>query len=440
MHRHPLGHSHLLPVTVLAALIPLPVHGQTAATGSTARVSAEQQKPENFPRVEWADHPSLRLGRGTRVDFRARFQWDVRRSDALFGDNDDAETGALDVARRRVGIEGEILNVVDYQLEGELQSSESWRDAYANYKQFDVLQVQAGKFKLPFSLDENTSATNLDFVYRSRAAESLAPGRDVGVMLHGRLAGRRLRYEGGMFRHDGRNARIRDSERVYGGSTFGGRIVVLPFTRSKHLGRTLHIGVATTSGEVPEGFPALRARTAFDARYYRPDVFVSGNRTRVGIEAQWRPGPVSIKAEMIRLSQERLEQSVEDTALSPLVGRGWYVSGTWALTGERKASGLDNPRRPVLRGGPGAIELACRIESLRFASGSGGTDFSESPRADDILGNRDRAVTLGVNWYLNRWFKLQLNGIHETISDPSQGPLPQRPGFWSRVLRFQLTI
>jgi phosphate-selective porin len=116
------------------------------------------------------------------------------------------------------------------------------------------------------------------------------------------------------------------------------------------------------------------------------------------------------------------------------------VSGTWALTGERKASGLDNPRRPVLRGGPGAIELACRIESLRFASGSGGTDFSESPRADDILGNRDRAVTLGVNWYLNRWFKLQLNGIHETISDPSQGPLPQRPGFWSRVLRFQLTI
>jgi hypothetical protein len=49
-------------------------------------------------------------------------------------------------------------------------------------------------------------------------------------------------------------------------------------------------------------------------------------------------------------------------------------------------------------------------------------------------------VTLGVNWYANRWFKLQLNGIRETIRDPIQGPLPDKASFWSTVLRFQLTI
>ena len=27
-------------------------------------------------------------------------------------------------------------------------------------------EVRAGKFKMPFGLEENTSATNLDFVYR----------------------------------------------------------------------------------------------------------------------------------------------------------------------------------------------------------------------------------------------------------------------------------
>lgn len=421
-------------ITALSASLPAQSRTSAAATGT-------QDKPaETFPRFEWRDHPSLRIGPGTRIDFRARLQWDVRESEAPFGSEDDGDSGTVDLARRRLGIEGEILNVIDYQLERELQSSDPWRDVYANYKQFDAVQVQGGKFKLPFSLDENTSATNLDFVHRSRAAEFLAPGRDVGVMMHGRVAGRRLRYEGGLFRHDGRNARTTDIERVYAGRTFAARIRASPFRLSKGRWRELDVGAAVTSGDVPEGFPGLRGRTALDERFYRPDVFVRGARTRIGFEGQWRPGPFSLKAEIIRLTQERLAQSVEDTDLSPLVGKGWYVSGTWAVTGEQKASGLDNPIRPLLRGGPGAIEVAMRLESLRFESGSRGEDLSAGPRADEILGNGERALTFGVNWYPSRWFKLQLNGIRETITDPSQGPLPAAPSFWSTVLRFQLTI
>ena len=36
---------------------------------------------------------------------------------------------------------------------------------------------------------------------------------------------------------------------------------------------------------------------------------------------------------------------------------------------------------------------------------------SRSPRADVILGNRDRATTLGVNWYLNPFAKLMFNWV-----------------------------
>jgi hypothetical protein len=57
-----------------------------------------------------------------------------------------------------------------------------------------------------------------------------------------------------------------------------------------------------------------------------------------------------------------------------------------------------------------------------------------------ILGNSDRAGTIGVNWYLNRWSKVQFNLIRDSLRDPSQGPLSSRSGFWSRVLRLQLTI
>jgi phosphate-selective porin len=407
------------------------------ALGAAAVPVAAQTAPAPQPTFRWDDHPSIRFGKGTHLDFRARFQADLRRSDAPLTDEDTTD---FDIARRRLGVEGEIKNIVEFQVERELASGDAWRDVYANYKQFDAVQVQGGKFKIPFSLDENTSATNLDFIYRSRIAAFLAPGRDRGVMVHGRVAKRILRYELGLFDRDGRNARSRDTERVSGGQAIAGRIRVEPFRRSKTVMRELEAGVAFTGSDVEEGFPALRGRTVLDAAFFKPDYLVSGRRRRLGVEAQWRPGPFSLKSEYIRVSSERRGLSVEDTDLSPLISDGWYVSGTWAITGEKKASGLDTPRKPILRGGFGAVEVAARVERLAFKSDAAGEAPSTSPRADAILGNGDRVLTLGVSWYLNRWLKVQGNVIRESIDDPAQGPLPAQGTFWSRVLRLQLSI
>ena len=142
----------------------------------------------------------------------------------------------------------------------------------------------------------------------------------------------------------------------------------------------------------------------------------------------------------MRVTSERRGQSVEDTDLSPLVATGWYVSGTWAVTGENKADGLEAPRRPLHRGGPGAVELAFRVENLGCGSVADNDVPSMSPRADVVLGNSDRAITFGVNWYLNRWIKIQANLIQETLSDPATGPLPSQPSFRSTVLRFQFRL
>ena len=403
-----------------------------------AQPARAQQAPAPQPTFRWDDHPSIRFGRGTHIDFRARFSTDVRRSDAPLPDED---IGAFDIARRRVGVEGEIRNLFDFQIERELISgSDGWRDVFVNYKQFDYAQVIAGKFKVPFSLDENTSSTNLDFVHRSLAASFLAPGRDIGVQVHGRVAKRILRYELGVFEHDGRNARTNDPTRVSGGRTIAGRLRVEPFRNAKSAARELELGIAFTGSDVEEGFPGLRGRTVLDTAFFRPDYPVSGRRQRRGIEAQWRPGPFSVKSEWIRVSDERLALSVEDTALSPITSTGWYVSGTWAITGENKASGLVTPRRPLPGGGFGAVEVAARIERLEFRSDAAGQAPSTSPRADVILGNADRALTFGVNWYMNRWIKVQGNIIRESIDNPAQGPLPSHPTFWSRVIRLQLSI
>jgi phosphate-selective porin OprO and OprP len=420
------------------AMLMVSLSASAAAQQSQSTTSSQKPKPaDDTPKFRWQNHPSLDLGKGTRIDFRARLQGDLRQSDAP---SDNGDTPALDLARRRVGVAGEIANTVDFQVEAEIASDELWRDVYANYRQFDTIQVQVGKFKLPFGLEENTSSTNLDFAYRSMTSTRLAPGRDRGLMVQGRVLARVLRYEAGVFDHDGRNARANDPEKVIGGRTVAGRLTAQPFRNRKSPMADFQIGIAHTASEMPEGITGLRARTVFGSSFFSPDLWVKGRRRRLGVEARVRPGPASLKAEFIRVTTDRQGQSTEDADLSAVVASGWYVSGTYALTGEKKAAGLDVPRRPLFRGGIGAVELAARIEKLTFGTIDGGDEASKSPRADIVLGNANRATTFGVNWYLNRWIKIQGNMIQETITDPAEGPFPSRRSFWSRVLRFQFSL
>ena len=160
----------------------------------------EEKKPDDDVGVRWKGYPSLHLGKGTRVDFRARFQFDVQGADSPANDSDEPET---DFARRRVAFEGEIKGVVAFEIEHQLEGENPWRDVYANYQQFDFVQVQGGKFKLPFSLDENTGPTESGFrlslpggarpgaEQRSRAHGARTDPRPARALRVGRLRSRR---------------------------------------------------------------------------------------------------------------------------------------------------------------------------------------------------------------------------------------------------------
>ena len=400
---------------------------------------AKKAKPD-YPYFSLdGDHPAIHFGKGTHLDFRARFAADAKDSDAP--SDEPNETSAIDLGKARVGISGEIKNAVEFQVEAELTGDETWRDVYADFKYYTVVRVRGGKFKIPFSLDENTSAAKLDFMFRSLAATHLAPGRDEGVMVHGKLFDKMLGYEAGVFAHDGKNARTNNPDKVYGGQTTAARVVFEPLAHSKNAIGDLSIGAAFTQSDVPEGISGLRGQTVLDQTFFSSaNYIVNGPRKRVGVEFMFRPGPASIKAEWMRVDTERRGESVEDTDLSPIIGEGWYVSGTYALTGEKKTS-VDRPKKPLFPGfGYGAIELAARVEKLAFRSGASGEPPSKSPRADVIFGNADQATTFGVNWYVNRWFKIQANFIRETLDDPSLGPLPTKPSFMSKAIRFQFTL
>ena len=178
---------------------------------------------------------------------------------------------------------------MEYKFGDEL---DPWRDVYVNYSQFEQIQFQMGNVKTPFGLDENTSPANLDFAYRSLIASTIAPGRDIGYMVHGRLLDRILRYEFGKFEHDGRQARPKvGSPRVYGGETVAGRISAVPFRPKKSPADDLEIGVAWTSTEIPEGFSGIRGKTVSIRRSFRTTTSCSGAASASGSKHDGGPAP-----------------------------------------------------------------------------------------------------------------------------------------------------
>ena len=168
-------------------------------------------------------------------------------------------------------------------------------------------------------------------------------------------------------------------------------------------------------------------------------VWVQGRRVRFGTDVAWSPGPFSVKGEFIRVADERRGQGVGTDDPPPLISRGWYVAGTWAVTGEPKVDDI-SPRRPLFQAGAGAVELVGRYERLGFGSLPDGDTPSRSPRAANVLETSDRAWTFGVNWYLNRWARIQLNEVREWIEDPDRSPIVGRNVFWSRVCRLQFVL
>jgi len=386
-------------------------------------------------RFVWKKHPSLRFGDTFRMDFRFRSQMDWTEHDP----NVDETPKLFELGRLRVGIEGTALRFLEYEASYELAETDfHWKDLYGNFRKWRRFQVRAGRFRIPFSMDQLTGPTNLDFIERSRIADRLAPNRDAGVLLHGSiLAERSFKYQIGYFRHDGDNAADRFNVRT-GKRVIAGRLTGRPFP-SAPLFDSLTIGGAFTAGDVPEGLYGLRLRSVLASTLF-PHYFVNGRRLRTGAEASWMPGPFSLKAEFIAVREQRKGQGLAGDDLPDLIERGWYASGAWVVTGQKKALGLDNGKHvPILRGW-GALELAVRGEQIRFASDTHAGRPSRSTRAFNVLPQSDRVATFGVNWYMNQWAKFQVNFIREQIEDAFRAPIQGQGLYWTYKFRLQVSL
>lgn len=434
--------------------------GTKAKGDKTAKKEKKSKKKQHAGLYfEMKDHPAIRAGEWLKAEFEVKSQNDFRAFDPeVSGDEGDTSN----MKRMRVAVQGYITKDIEFKVDREIRNETGdwfnlrtrethfpWRDVYGNFRHFRRVQIRAGQFKIPFGLDQMHGTTNGDFVFRSQIGEWLSPGRDVGIMAHGKLADSRIQYQAGVFVHDGWRAHTKDYD-YSGERAIAGRVVVPPFEFIKVPSffkplKNLELGAAIVQSPVTEGLNSVRGRTWVITTNYFPRIDVRGQRLRVGTELNWTPGPFSLRGEVIHVTDQRVGQGFSGENLSDLIARGWYLSGSWVITGEKKGWGV-TPRHPFVTRdfmwghGPGALEIAGRYEQIRFGSAEHPGLPSRSPRAANILSSSERVLTTGVNWYLNKWTRVQFDAIREVIEDTQRAPIVGQSTYWSKYVRIQFVL
>ena len=376
----------------------------------------------------WDNRPTFLLGEGSRIEIHARLQ-----SDYLVRNEADPDASSLSVEdrlslpRKRVGVEGMLFDRIGFQVEGEVGDTQPWRDVFADVKVNRALHVRAGRFKVPFSLEQLTSGTELDFIARASAVNDLSPARDIGVMVHGRFADKALKYEAGVFEVDAAS-RLWTAGAV---RTLAGRVTIAPLADGRSRGSdALEISAALLRTDLPESRGGATGHLVMGDTFFRA-MFVNGARTRVGASVAWNGRRAAVRGELIRSMDARLGQAIDGSDLSNLVSTGGYVAGLWHLAARDGHRYGHAPLR--------ALDLTARFDRLSFGSAGAGEAFL-NPRADHVAPIGKDAWTMGVNWHPNRWVKVQANTVREQLVDPlALLPLGTTP-LWSTVVRFQVAM
>lgn len=195
-----------------AALLPLVTAAATAAAdpeptnpGVSEPVPAPTPAAQDAPKVSWKDGKTTFESEDVAITLSNRIQLLYAHADA-----GDASLGAFRLRRAKTKLEGWVYSArVTYELQlnwadtlDPLEDALLDLDALGN----GALRLTVGQFKAPFGRQELTSSGKQQFVDRSIVSRYYARGRDVGLQVHGQLAGGRVSYAAGAFNGNGRTA------------------------------------------------------------------------------------------------------------------------------------------------------------------------------------------------------------------------------------------
>ena len=303
----------------------------------------------------------------------------------------------IDWRRARLVLNGEFLDRFTFKIEHDIASGDIVpTDVFIEATPNDgAATFRAGHFKEPFSLSIQQSSNYHAFIARPAAVTALAPGRNLGFMVHDRLVGDRVAWAVGAFRDsDGYDKRP--------GSDWSltGRLTGLTLDGDEGNEPLLHLGVAISHRQPTADAVRLRGRTG---------VRLAPRKVDTG----WLPadGMRLLGAEFVLARSSFWLQGELLSAQVDLLAGGrsarfdaQYVEAGWFLTGERKPYSRSSrafarlrPKAPVPEG-RGAWELAARWDHIDLSGGS-------------VPGGSQQSLTVALNWYLRAGLRVLANYV-----------------------------
>ena len=109
--------------------------------------------------------PSLKLSGYTQVGY-TRWEQDKK---------------GFRIRQARIQIKGDILKNIDYKIQIDATQSPVLLDAKVGVNLSPYVNLSFGQFKVPFSVENLISGSELDTINRSRTVDNLCPARDIGT-------------------------------------------------------------------------------------------------------------------------------------------------------------------------------------------------------------------------------------------------------------------
>jgi phosphate-selective porin OprO/OprP len=289
-------------------------------------------------------------------------------------------------------------------------------DAYLNYRYDSALQLEAGKFKSPVGLEALQADVYTTFNERSIVTD-LLPYRDVGVELHGDLAGGVLSYAGGIFNGSPDLNTTTVNTGLSNGKAFVGRLFAQPFKNSDLVPlQGLGFGVAGSyqhddpvTTELTPGYTTDGQQKFFT---YSSKVLPAGTHWRLSPQGYYYYGPFSLLGEYAISSQKVTGGTVKGNTPVTLQNTAWELTGGWVLTGEDAGYNGITPLHPfnLHNGDWGAFQFVARYANLDVDDNAFTDGFASASTTGNFTASASeaRAWSVGLNWYLNR--NIRING------------------------------
>lgn len=287
-------------------------------------------------------------------------------------------------------------------------------DVYVDGNFTRAFNVRMGKFKPPFGLERLQSATALAFNERAFPT-NLAPNREIGAQVFGDVLQGTTEYQAGLFsgavdNSSGlRNSVINSNN---SGVDFIGRIFSYPLKNSdlelmKGLGLGIAYGYGTQHGSAHEGnfnLPAFLSPGQQIIASYVQGAFANGSRQRISPQLYYHNGPFGVLGEYV-ISQQDIKNA---TVADKVTNDAFQIQLSWVVFNGDASFRRVRPKNPLELeniGSWGAVQLVTRYSELNLDSNA----FTNGLFNPDHSVKKAQDFGVGINWYLNRNVKLQLD-------------------------------